>query len=85
MFSYEAMATPHANVVGQVSAAEGGMERIEGLLRACHDEAHAMLNDHRHIVEALRDALLEHDELIGDEIARTIELAVAPNQLRIFG
>jgi ATP-dependent Zn protease len=58
LFSYEAMTTPHANVVGQVSAADGGMERIEGLLRTCHDEAHAMLNEHAHLVEALRDALL---------------------------
>ena len=32
----------------------------------------AMLDDHRHVVEALRDALLERDELIGDEILDVI-------------
>jgi hypothetical protein len=31
-----------------------------------------MLADNRHVVEALRDALLERHELIGDEILEVI-------------
>jgi hypothetical protein len=31
----------------------------------------------RHVVEALRDALLDRDELVGDEILAVIDEAVA--------
>ncbi len=34
-----------------------------------------MLEDHRHVVEALRDALLDRDELVGDEILDVIGTA----------
>jgi|GEM_PF-6800666 len=36
----------------------------------------AELELNRHVVEALRDALLENDELVGDEITRVIDEAV---------
>ena len=36
-----------------------------------------MLSRNRHVVEALRDALLERDELIGDEILAVITTATA--------
>ena len=36
-----------------------------------------MLGENRHVVEALRDALLERHELIGDEILDVIHAAVA--------
>jgi hypothetical protein len=36
-----------------------------------------MLAENRHVVEALRDALLERHELIGDEILDVIHGAVA--------
>jgi hypothetical protein len=36
-----------------------------------------MLTENRHVVEALRDALLERHELIGDEILEVIHAAVA--------
>ena len=36
-----------------------------------------MLREHRAVIERLRDALLEHDELIGDEILDEIR-SVAP-------
>ena len=46
-----------------------------------------MLEEHRHVVEALRDALLVRSELIGDEILEVIARAVAdpdilPSNLR---
>jgi hypothetical protein len=40
----------------------------------------AMLAEHRWLVEALRDALLEHDELVGHEIIETIAKATASHQ-----
>jgi len=35
-----------------------------------------MLDEHRHVVEALRDTLVERDELIGEEIVNVIEAAM---------
>ena len=40
-----------------------------------------MLDEHRHVVEALRDALLDRDELIGDEIVDVIEAAMHPTEI----
>jgi hypothetical protein len=41
-----------------------------------------MLREHRHVVEALRDALLERSELIAEEITDVIESANAEIDLR---
>ncbi|HZT67607.1 MAG TPA: hypothetical protein VFA11_17600, partial [Acidimicrobiales bacterium] len=41
-------------------------------------EVTRMLADNRHLVEALRDALLHHDELIGDQILDTLKTAQTP-------
>ncbi|MGI8535951.1 MAG: hypothetical protein ACR2K2_05525 [Mycobacteriales bacterium] len=37
----------------------------------------ALLGAHRHLVEALRDALLEREELVGKEITDVLERAAA--------
>ena len=44
-------------------------------LRRAKDEVHTMLEDNRHVIEALRDALLERDELVGGEILDVIASA----------
>ena len=36
-----------------------------------------LLDENRHLVVALRDALLEHEELVGDEIVETLRAAEA--------
>ena len=36
-----------------------------------------MLEENRDVVEALRDALIERDELVGDEIIEVIDQALA--------
>jgi ATP-dependent Zn protease len=81
LFSYEAIESPHANVVAKVTATDDGMERIETLLRKLHGEARDMLEQNRHLLEGLRDALLVHDELIGDEISDTIAAAAAAHPI----
>jgi arginine deiminase len=48
---------------------------VESILFEAKANVTAMLEEHRHIVEALRDALLDRDELIGDEILETIRQA----------
>jgi ATP-dependent Zn protease len=42
------------------------------------ERAGDVLRTHRHLVDALVDALLERDELIGDEITAVLASAVAP-------
>jgi hypothetical protein len=41
---------------------------IDALLDDCQERIHALLLSKRHVVEGVRDALLEREELIGDEI-----------------
>jgi cell division protease FtsH len=52
-----------------------GRDEVDRLLARCKAEADSMLRQHRHIVEALRDALLERDELVGGEIESVIASA----------
>ena len=40
------------------------------------DAAKAIVSTHPQVVEALRDALLERDELVGTEITEVIEAAL---------
>ena len=40
------------------------------------DRVTKLLDENRHVVVALRDALIARDELVGDEITRQIELAL---------
>ena len=76
LFSYEAMEAPHSNIVARVASDEVGRAKIDELLDKAHGEVRAMLDEHHDVVERLRDALLERDELIGDEITDVI-VAVA--------
>jgi ATP-dependent Zn protease len=78
LFSYEAVQMPSAaNIVAKVSSSDDGKARIEERLAAARLRARAMLAENRHVVEALRDALLDRHELIGDEILDVINGAVA--------
>jgi cell division protease FtsH len=62
----------------KVLANDARRDEVEHLLARSKAEARAMLKQNRHIVEALRDALLERDELVGEEIAVVILGATAP-------
>jgi ATP-dependent Zn protease len=78
LFSYEAIQMPSsANIVAKVASTDEGKARIEERLGAARLRARAMLTENRAVVEALRDALLEHHELIGDEILDVIHAAVS--------
>ena len=72
LFSYEALHAPGANIVAKVGATDEGLARIEAILSRARSDVRAMIADHRPVVEALRDALLERDELIGEEILEVI-------------
>jgi ATP-dependent Zn protease len=81
LFSYEALETPHANIVAKVAATEDGKTKIEELLEANRAQVRRMLKDNRNIVEGLRDELLERQELIGDEITEAILRATSDHPL----
>ncbi|MHB1533017.1 MAG: AAA family ATPase [Acidimicrobiales bacterium] len=69
-----------ANIVAKVLADEAGREAIEVILDHARDEVRVLLGDHIHLVGALRDALLERDELIGPEITDVLAAATARRQ-----
>lgn len=64
-------------LVGRVLGDAEGRRMVENLLAAQKDRARRLLETHRHLVEALRDALLERHELIGHEITDVLEAAQA--------
>lgn len=73
LISYEAADVPGAgNVVAKVLAHDEGRGRVEEILDNAKDEVTQLLEQNRALVEALRDALLERDELIGSEITQVL-------------
>jgi ATP-dependent Zn protease len=79
LISYNAMEMAGAgNVVAKVLATDEGKESVDRILNDAKKSVHTMLDVHRHVVEALRDALLDRDELIGDEIVDVIQAALDP-------
>jgi len=80
LVSYAAIQTSSfsdTNIVGRVLADDRGRDAVEGLLQAQKREVKALLEANRHLVEALRDALLEREELVGPEITDVLEQAAA--------
>jgi cell division protease FtsH len=65
------------NIVGRVLADRQGREAVEKLLQDQRDLVRDLLCTHRHLVAALRDALLTRHELVGAEITEVLETASA--------
>jgi ATP-dependent Zn protease len=55
---------------------------VEHLLARSKGDARSMLEENRQVVEALRDALLARDELVGPEIIEVIQTARPARQDR---
>jgi cell division protease FtsH len=76
------------NIVGRVLGDKEGRAAVEEMLQRQKLTAKALLEDNRHLVEALRDALIERHELIGSEITDVLERADAAHgtqRTRDFG
>lgn len=69
------------NIVTKVTAVDAGREEVERLLRGAKDRVRKMLDEHRHVIETLRDALLDRDELVGPEILEVIASAKPTSDL----
>jgi len=65
------------NIVGRVLADERGRDAVERVLQEQKRTAKRLLLQNTHLVEALRDALLEREELVGHEITEVLERAAA--------
>ena len=65
-------APTEGNLAARVLSTDEGRTEVEGLLAYGKAEATKMLDENRHVVEALRDALLDRDELVGNEILDVI-------------
>ncbi len=79
LISYDAIAEGpigSKNLVGKVLGDRNGRERVEEILTAQRELVLALLEEHRDVVVALRDALIARDELVGEEIVQVIEVAV---------
>jgi ATP-dependent Zn protease len=63
------------NIVARVLGDAEGRERVEELLADQKAYTLDLLSRNRHLVEALRDALLDRSELIGHEITDVLEAA----------
>ena len=63
------------NIVGRVLGDGEGRSRVEELLQRQKVFVRGLLESNRHLVAALRDALLEKHELIGSEITEVLEAA----------
>ena len=76
LVSYDAMVVGGAgNLAAKVLSDEAGRTAVEALLEEARAVAERLVVSNAHILEALRDALLERDELVGDEILEVIRSA----------
>jgi cell division protease FtsH len=78
LISYEAVdngAHSAPNIVAKVLTNDDTRRETEEILKLHKDQVTDLLDKNTHLVEALRDALLDREELIGDEIMTVIEKA----------
>jgi ATP-dependent Zn protease len=76
LISLEAVrSTGGPNLVAAVLSDETCRAEVDAILNGARQEVRALLEARAHVVGALRDALLERDELIGPEIVAVLEAA----------
>lgn len=60
------------SLAAKVMSDENGREAVEALLQRMKEETRHLLGENRPLVDALRDALIEREELLGDEILQVL-------------
>jgi hypothetical protein len=84
LISLEALRAPGgANIVAKVLADETCRAEVDAILDAARDDVRSLLAQRSYLVEALRDALLQRDELLGAEISAVLDGAEADRQAQI--
>lgn len=74
-----------SGLTGRVLGDDRGRRQVEDLLTRQKAVTSGLLEQHRHLVEALRDALIARHELIGHEITDVLERAAAPARVDLPG
>jgi cell division protease FtsH len=64
-----------SNLVAKVLGNDDTKREVEEMLQTHKETVLDLLRDNRHLVEALRDALLDREEILGDEILEVLERA----------
>jgi cell division protease FtsH len=80
LISFDAIAEGpigRTNLVAKVLSDPQGKERVEDILTEQKQQVEALLAANRDVHRALADALIERDELVGNEILQVIEGAVS--------
>jgi cell division protease FtsH len=80
LISYDALSQGMfggANLVGKVLSDAEGKQRVEDILTAQKERVRAVLEENRDVHAALRDALIERDEIVRDEILEVIDASIA--------
>ncbi len=80
LISYEAIAqgaVSQTNLVAKVLGDGDGKKRVEDILEGQRVRVREVLEENQDVHAALRDALIERDELVRDEISDVIEKALA--------
>jgi ATP-dependent Zn protease len=65
------------NIVAKVLGDDASRSELEHILGSAREDVRTLLRQHSHLVEALRDALLQREELIGTEITDVLTHAEA--------
>jgi ATP-dependent Zn protease len=83
LVSFEAVENGPINqgIVAKVLTNDDGRRAVERLLGQAKADTRKLLDENRHLVEALRDELLEREELVGDEITDALREATARHDL----
>jgi len=76
--------SPGDNLVGRVLADPGARAAVEEMLQHQKVTVAGLLEANQHLVEALRDALLDRHELVGTEITDVLEAARARTADRVI-
>jgi cell division protease FtsH len=79
LISFDAIAEGpigRTNLVAKVLSDQQGKERVEDILTEQKQQVEALLAANRDVHRALADALIERDELVGNDILQVIEVAV---------
>ncbi|HEY3724287.1 MAG TPA: AAA family ATPase [Acidimicrobiia bacterium] len=77
LLSFEAIEAGPINqgIVAKVLNDDEGRRSVERILESAKSDVRNLLDSHRHLVVALRDALLDQEELVGDEIVDVLQRA----------
>ena len=70
------------NIVAKVLNSEEGRTEVAALLSRIKLEVTSLLSENKDLVEVLRDALLEREELLGDEIHEFLDEGYRQRELK---